>query len=335
MADRMSKYRIIGIGVAMLSTFVVGAAAAADKLLTLYTARVMSQAYPWIAQEAGLFRKYDLDIPLVFVTPGAPAVAAILSGDSEVAVIGAASIARPVVQGNKEPVFIGGIKSLLTHSVVAKTDIKRPEQLKGKRIGVSRLGSNPHYFAVQALRHFNIDQREVSFIQTGGAPETLAALVAQGIDAAILTVPTDAQALKLGYHYVVYGPDLRIAYAATTFTTRRSIIAKRGAVIGRFMRAMAESAKIMHTDREFAFKVLQKYLRVDDRKLLEASYNVEIKALEPRLAMKPEGFQSALDEIAPSEPRAKAVRPQEMIDMRFLDEMEKSGFLDQIWAGKR
>jgi len=336
MANRLSKNALMGIGcVVMLSTLWVHAAPAADRILTLYTARVMSQAYPWIAQDAGLFRKYDLDIPLVFVTPGAPAVAAILSGDSEVAVIGAASIARPVVQGNKDPVFIGGIKSLLTHSIIAKTDIKRPEQLKGKRIGVSRLGSNPHYFAVQALRHFNIDQREVSFIQAGGAPETLAALVAQGIDAAVLTVPTDAQALKLGYHYVVYGPDLRIAYAATTFTTRRSIIAKRGAVIGRFMRAMAEAAKIMHTDREYSYKILEKYLRVDDRKLLEASYNVEIKALEPRLAMKPEGFQSALDEIAPTEPRAKAVKPQEMIDTRYLDEMERSGFLDQIWAGKR
>ena len=76
------------------------------------------------------------------------------------------------------------------------------------------------------------DSRDVSYIQAGGAPETLAALVAQGIDAAVLTVPTDAQALKLGYHYVVYGPDLRIAYAATTLTTRRSIIAKRGPVIG-------------------------------------------------------------------------------------------------------
>ena len=336
MANRLSKYGQIGIGcVVMLSTLLVNAAPAADKILTLYTARVMSQAYPWIAQDAGLFRKYDLDIPLVFVTPGAPAVAAILSGDSEVAVIGAASITRPVVQGNKDPVFIGGIKSLLTHSIIAKPDIKRPEQLKGKRIGVSRLGSNPHYFAVQALRHFNIDQREVSFLQAGGAPETLAALVAQGIDAAVLTVPTDAQALKLGYHYVIYGPDLRIAYAATTFTTRRSIIAKRGAVIGRFMRAMAEAARIMHTDREYTYKILEKYLRVDDRKLLEASYNVEIKALEPRLAMKPEGFQSALDEIAPTEPRAKAVKPQEMIDTRFLDEMERSGFLDQIWAGKR
>src|SRR4029434_1749288 len=109
---------------------------AADKLNFIYTARVMSQSYPYIAQEAGLFKKYDLDIPLVFVTPGAPAVAAILSGDSEVAVIGAASITRPFVQGNKDPVIIGGIKSLLTHSIIAKPDIKRPEQLKGKRIGV-------------------------------------------------------------------------------------------------------------------------------------------------------------------------------------------------------
>ena len=329
--------RVLGL---LFLTFLAGSfdnssAAAADKINLIYTARVMSQAYPWIAQEAGLFKKYDLDVPLVFVTPGAPAVAAILSGDSEVAVIGAASITRPFVQGNKDPVFIGGIKSLLTHSIIAKPDIKRPEQLKGKRIGVSRIGSNPHYFAVQALRHFGIDSREVSYIQAGGAPETLAALVAQGIDAAVLTVPTDAQALKLGYHYVVYGPDLRIAYAATTFNTRRSIIAQRGPVIGRFMRAMAEAAKIMHTDKEYTYKVLGKYLRVDDRKLLETSYNVEIKALEPRLAIKLEGIQSTLDEIAPTEPRAKAVKPQEMIDTRYLDEMEKSGFFEQLWAVRR
>ena len=308
---------------------------AADKLNLIYTARVMSQAYPWMAQDLGLFKKYDLDVPVVFVTPGAPSVAAILSGDSEVAVIGAASITRPFVQGNKDPVFIGGIKSLLTHSILAKPDIKSPEQLKGKRIGVSRIGSNPHYFAVQALHHFGIDSREVSFIQAGGAPETLAALVAQGIDAAVLTVPTDAQAIKLGYHYVIYGPDLKIAYAATTFNTRRSIIAKRGPVLARFMRAMAEAAKIMHTDKDLTFKILGKYLRIDDRALLDASYNVEIKALEPRLALKLDGIQSTLDEIAPTEPRAKTVKPQEMIDTRYLDEMEKTGFFDQIWAGRK
>ena len=79
---------------------------AADKLTLIYTARVMSQSYPWIAHEAGLFKKYDLDVPLVFVTPGAPAVAAILTGDSEVTVTGAASITRPFVQGNKDPAFL-------------------------------------------------------------------------------------------------------------------------------------------------------------------------------------------------------------------------------------
>jgi hypothetical protein len=79
---------------------------------------------------------------------------------------------------------------------------------------------------------------------------------------------------------------------------------------------------------------MEKYLRVDDRKLLEASYNVEIKALEPRLAMKLEGFQSTLDEVAPTDPRAKTIKPQEMIDTRYLDEMDKSGFFEQIWARK-
>ena len=307
-------------------------APAADKINFIYTARVMSQSYPWIAHEAGLFKKYELEVPLIFVTAGAPAVATILSGDSEVTQQGAAALARPFVLGNRDIVFIGGIKSLLTHSIIAKAEIKRAQDLKGKRIGVSRIGSNPHYFAVQALRHFGIESREVSYVQAGGAPETLAALVAQGIDAAVLTVPTDAQALKLGYHYVIYGPDLNIAYAATTFNTRRSLLSKKGPIIGRFMRAMAEAAKIMHTDREFVYKVMEKYLRIDDRKLLEASYNVEIKALEPRLAMKPEGFQSALDEIAATEPRAKTVKPQEMIDNRYLDEMDRSGFFDQLWS---
>ncbi len=336
------RMRCVRSGIRTLTLLIVGGGLfaqapvlAADKLFMIYTARVMSQAYPWIAQERGLFKKFDLDVSLVFVTPGAPAVATILAGDSELTEQGAAGLTRAFVQGNRDIVFIGGVKNILTHSIVTKPDIKRPEDLKGKRIGVSRIGSNPHYFAVQALRHFNIDAREVSFIQTGGAPETLAALIAQGIDAAVLTVPTDVQALQLGYHYVIYGPDLRIAYAALTFNTRRSIIAKRTAVIGRFMRAMAEAAKIMHTDRETTYKVLQKYLRIDDRKLLEASYNVEIKALEPKLALKLEGLQSTLDEIAPIDPRAKTVKPQEMVDTRFLDEMEKSGFMDQLWAGKK
>jgi ABC-type nitrate/sulfonate/bicarbonate transport system substrate-binding protein len=171
-------------------------------------------------------------------------------------------------------------------------------------------------------------------MQSGGDPESLAALVTGNVEAAALTPPSDAKALATKFHYVLYGPDLKIPYAATAFVTKRSVIAKRPQVMGNFMRAMAETAKLMHTDRDFVYKVLGKYLRVTEKSVLDAAYNAEIKALEPRLAIKNEAIQATLEEIAPNEPRAKKVSAQELIDSRYLDEMEKSGFFDQLWAKK-
>jgi hypothetical protein len=100
------------------------------------------------------------------------------------------------------------------------------------------------------------------------------------------------------------------------------------------MRAMAEAAKILHTDREFVYKVLGKQLRLTDRRVLDAGYNSEIQALEPRLAIKMESLQAILDEVAQTDTRAKKIKPQELVDTRYLDEMEKSGFFDQLWAKK-
>lgn len=307
----------------------------ADRLYAIYTAHSLSHVYPWIAQESGLFKKYGLEVPLVFVPAGTPAVATILTGDSEVTQQGAGGLIRAFVLGSKDLVFIGGVKNVLTHSIIGKRDVKSPEQLRGKKIGVGRYGSTTHYFAIQVLRRVGLDAGDVSFIQTGGGPDTFAALVGQVVDAAALASPSDTRALELGYQYVIYGPDLRIPYAATAINTRRSIMAKRPQVIGRFIRAMAEAAKIAHTDRDYTFKVIGKYLRIDNRKIIEASYNSEIKALEPRLAIRLDGLKANLDEITPTEPRAKSVRAEEMVDTRYLDEMVKTGFFDQLWAGNR
>ena len=315
--------------------FLTPNAFAADKLYAIYTAHSLSHVYPWIAQESGIFKKYELEVPLVFVPAGTPAVATILTGDSEVTQQGAGGLVRAFVLGNKDLVFIGGVKNILTHSIVGKPEVKTPEQLRGKKIGVGRYGSTTHYFAMQVLRRFGLDAGEVSFIQTGGGPDTFAALVGQVVDAAALAAPSDTRALDLGYRYIIYGPDLRIPYAATAFNTRRSIMAKRPQVLGRFMRAMAESAKIAHTERDYTAKVLGKYLRIQNRKILEASYDAEIKALEPRLAMRLDGLNANLDEIAPTDPRAKSVRSEDMVDTRYLDEMTKTGFFDQVWGSRR
>jgi len=150
-----------------------------------------------------------------------------------------------------------------------------------------------------------------------------------------LNPPADTQALAQGFHYVIYGPDQRIPYIATSFVTRRQVLAKRAQVVGQFMRAMAEAGKILHTDKEFAYKVLGKYLRLTDRKILDASYNSEIKALEPRLDIRAEGIQGILDEVAKVDPRASKVKAEDMIDRGYLQELEKSGFFDKLWDAKR
>jgi NitT/TauT family transport system substrate-binding protein len=246
MKSQTAKYRACRVGAFFVFwlCFAAASAGAADKLVGIHSARVMSQSMPWMAQEAGLFKKYNLDFNLVFISSSGIVTAALLGGDAEMTVTGGVGNVAAYVRGSTDVVFIGGIKNTMTQTLVAGGNIKKPEDLKGKKIGVSRIGGNSHYFTIQALRRFGMDaSRDVQFIQTGGDPETFAAFVSGSIDVANLTPPTDAQAIARGYHYVIYGPDLKIPYAATAFVTKRSVIAKRPQVIGNFMRAMAKPPK--------------------------------------------------------------------------------------------
>ncbi|HEY1267862.1 MAG TPA: ABC transporter substrate-binding protein [Candidatus Binatia bacterium] len=323
----------LAILIAALAILLAGqSAVAAEKLVGLYSAQVMSQSLPWIAQEAKLFPKYNLDFDLVYISSSPMATAAIVGGDVEVILTGGVGIVRAYVQGNTDLAFIGGVKNVMTQSVVAGPAIKRPEDLRGKKVGVSRIGGNTHYFMIQIARRHNLEPgRDFTFIQTGGDPEAMAALISGSIDAAVLTPPSDAIALAQGQHYVVYGPDLKIPYAATIFVAKRSTMDKRPTAIRSFMRAMAEAEKIMHTDRDLVYRVLGKKLRVTDKRILDAAYNAEIKALESRLAMSTESIQAMIEDVGQTDPRAKKVKAQEMIDTRYIDEMEKSGFFEQIW----
>src|SRR5262245_8574769 len=219
-------------------------ASAAEKLLGIHSARTMSQSMPWIAQEAGLFKRYDLDFQLVYISSGAMVTAAMLNGEGELAITGGESIIRVLTQGVSEFVFIASAKNTLTHSIVGKPEINRPEDLKGKKLGVTRLGGNSQYFVIQALRQNGMQPTDVNFIQTGGQVENLAALLSGAVDAVAMTGPAGgARAVNQGFRYIVYGPDLHIPFAAATLVTRRSSIRLRGPVIERFVRVMAEAVR--------------------------------------------------------------------------------------------
>src|SRR5882672_5751967 len=168
-------------------------AAVPDKLVGIHSSRVMSQSFPWVAQEAGIFKKYNLDFNLVFISSSSIVTAALLGGDAEMTITGGIGNVAAYARGSTDVVFIGGVKNTMTQTLVAGGNIKRPEDLKGKKIGVSRIGGISHYFTIQALRRLGMDAtKDVQFIQTGGDPETLAAFISGSIDVANLTPPTDA-----------------------------------------------------------------------------------------------------------------------------------------------
>lgn len=317
-------------------TLVPSASVAADKLVALYSAHAVPYAMPWVAEEMGMFKKYDLDFEFVYIPSSATATAALLGGNVEVGLLGGIGVVNAFVNGATDLVLIGSIKNFMTQSILAKPEVTRLQELKGKKIGVTRIGSNTHYFSVQAFRRAGMNpEKDVLFIQTGGDAETLSALFTGRIDAASLLPPADAKAIAQGFRYVVYGPDQAIPFAASTITTRRSLLTKRSQVIARFMRAMAEASRAMHRDKELVLRVMQKKLGIKDRSILEPGYTTEIRVMEPRLDLKLQVLQVMVDEVAKVNPRAQEIKPRELIDRRYLTEMENSGFFDQLWAEKR
>jgi ABC-type nitrate/sulfonate/bicarbonate transport system substrate-binding protein len=306
---------------------------AADKVVALYSSHAVPYVMPWVAEELGALKKYDIDLEFVYIPSSSAATAAILGGNVEIGLLGGVGIVNAYSSGATDVVFIGSIKNIMTQSILAKPEITRLEQLRGKRVGVTRIGSNTHFFTVQAFRRAGMNpDKDFIFIQTGGDNETLGALASGRVDAATMLPPTDGKAIALGFRYVVFGPDIAIPYAASTITTRRSVIARRGPLIGRFMRAMAEASKAMHRDRELVYRVMEKRLRIKDRSILEASYNIEMKVMEPRLELKAPAIQPMIEEVAKTNARANDVKPQDLMDRRYLAEMESSGFFSQVWA---
>jgi NitT/TauT family transport system substrate-binding protein len=324
-------------GVWLLLLFVLAPSPgfAADKLVGIHSARTMSQSMPWIAEEAGLFKKYGLDFQLVYISSASMVTAAMLSGSGDVAISGGEAIVRAATQGVKELVFIGAAKNSLTHSILARPEIKRPEDLKGKTLGLTRLGSNSHYFVVQALRRYGLEPADINVIQTGGQVENLTALLTGKVDAATMTGPSGgARAIVEGFRYAVYGPDLQIPFAAAMLVTRRALLRTHTPVLEKFMHAMTEAVKIMFKDKELTYKILGKYLRINDRKILDAAYDEEIKVMEAKMEFKLESIQAIVDETAKADPRAAKIKPHDLVDRSLLDRLEKNGFLDKLWTGK-
>ena len=323
--------RVIISGV-LMALFCASAALAADRMRIAYSS--ISGAYVgiWVAHDAGLFAKEGLDDQMILIPSATQLAQVAVAGDVDIASLGGGPMIAAALSGADLKV-IGNNVNKMIFSIHAKPEVKSIEELRGKRIGVSRFGSSSDVSARYALRKFNLDpQKDVILLQLGSMSSIFGALRSGAVDGALVSPPTQFLSEKLGFKELVSITEMNFAYPNPAMTVAGDLIRKRPDAIDRFMRAYVRGVHRARTDREFAIKSLAKYTTVTDPVLLGKTYDFYLdKVVERAPYINMGGMQNAIDDLARTVPTAKTAKPEQFVDLRFLEKLEKSGLLNELY----
>ncbi|TMA64265.1 MAG: ABC transporter substrate-binding protein [Deltaproteobacteria bacterium] len=286
----------------------------------------------WAAREAGLFKKHGLDIDLIAFPSGTEGMAAMIAGEIEFLAIAGSTTASAAI-GGADVLSMALINDRLLTSLVVGPAIQKPEDLKGKSIGISRFGTSIDTAARIAIQHYGLEPiKDVSLVQVGAVSSAVAALRGGRIHAAILSYPTIIQARREGFREILDIASLGTPYAANGITLRRSFMQQRREIAANFLRAFLEAIARVKKDKPFAMEVMGKYLRTKDRELLDETYEFAItKYLKSRPYPSAEAFRSVINELAQVNPKAKGQDPRRFYDDSILQELDKSGFINALY----
>jgi len=218
-------------------------------------------------------------------------------------------------------------------SIHTKPEVKNVEELRGKRIGVTRFGSSSDVSARYALRKYNLDpQKDVILLQLGSMSSIFGALRSGAIEGALVSPPTQFLSEKIGFKELVSITDMDFAYPNPAMAVPGDLIRKRPDLLDRFMRAYVRGVHRARNDREFTIKSLAKYTTVTDAVLLGKTYDFYVgKVVERAPYVNMAGMQNALDDLARTILAAKTAKLEQFVDLRFLDKLEKSGLLNELY----
>ncbi len=300
------------------------------RLVANYAARGSGQSSFWYAYEGGFYRQEGLEVELTDIASTSPTVQAMLANEIQIAGIDAGSTVQASLSGaDLVMLFAGTNRSVF--SVMAQPEIREPQALRGKTIGITRIGSATQSAARQALELWGMDiERDVALRQLGQVPAILAGLEARQIDAGVLSLPSRAFARRAGYRELINlstdGPE----YPTIVISALRSWVASNEDTVRRVARAHVRAIHRARTDKPWALEVLRKYLQVDDLAIVEESYT-EFLHCCPRVPyVSEEGLARLLADLATDEPRLAGKQPSDFIDARFLRELETSGFVREV-----
>jgi NitT/TauT family transport system substrate-binding protein len=333
MAVLHRTFAVFVIGLILSFGSVTDSQGQVQTLTAFYTAPVVSMAPMWIAKEAGFFKKQGLDVRIVFIPSGPTGVTAILAGEADVGIIGGFAPIRAIVGGAKGLAIIGETKNAIVATIVGKKEITTAQELKGKRLGIDRIGSNPDMFTQAALSRFQMDPlRDLQYIQMGNIGQGIPALKAGAIDALTASPPDDLVAQKLGFHVILDITAMKIPFAATVLVSSRNTVARKQPELTKFMRAYAEAVHYFVTNREGASQVIAKYTKVQDREVINYAIETDTKAVQKTLEVDPKGIELILGLISKTVPQAASAKPEDFYDPRFFTDLRDSGFLKRLWG---
>jgi NitT/TauT family transport system substrate-binding protein len=328
------RFYLIGFQVAML---IFGAEAMAqaplEKLRVTYSAIGGSQSSVWMPYEAGLFRKHGLDVELLYVAGGGRAGQVVQSGEVPIGVFTGGAVVNANLAGG-DLVGIASSMNVMTFVVMARPEIRRVEDLKGKKVGVSRFGSATDFGLRYAEERWPVKrQKDFAVIQVGGVSDVFAALKSGALDAAVINVELAIVARREGLRELADIAKLGINFPTSSIVTSRSFIKRNENTVRKFVRGFVEGVHYGKTHREFGVQVLKKYLRNDDTAMVNDLYDIYVQQNIPRVPWpSPEALKTVIDQVAETDPRAKNLRPEQLIDSRFFQELEKDGFIQKLWG---
>jgi NitT/TauT family transport system substrate-binding protein len=312
----------------LLATFTAANAQPLTKIKIGYPAVSYNQIHIWVAQDAGLFRKYGLDTELVFFRGGQLATQALVAGDPPIVNIG--TVVQANLQGH-DVVLIAASESAYAYSVVALPSITKVEQLRGKKLGVSGFGSASHNAALIFLRKFNLEpNKDVAIVIAGPTIERLTAMSAGAIDATLLTPTEVVSAKKRGFGDIYDLLNMGVEIQGNGFATSRSYIKAHRDIVKAALKGYVEAIYYIHHNPEETKAIVSKHLRVTDPDVLRAAYDAFVKMVPKKPYPTFKGIQFLLDQVAGQMPQAKKAKPEQFVDLSLLHELEKEGFFAEM-----
>jgi NitT/TauT family transport system substrate-binding protein len=288
----------------------------------------------WVAEEKGLFKKHGIDAQVIFIGGGAArGMNALVAKDVQFMIIGGVGVINTALRGIDVTMVASNV-NLSTQRLMSRPEIKSPEDLRGKRVGVTAFGSNTHSVLLMLLKRWSMKPEDLVILQIGPSPTMILSLEKHLIDAAVLTSPSDFIAEERGNRTLADLADMKLYSLQSTLSTSRDYLRTSEDQATRFIRGYSEGIHFIKKNKTQSIEVLRKKLRLDHSQnvYVEKTYALyAAKYLDQIPYVSLQGVKTLLDFIAPDIPKAKSADAESFIDARIVKQLEQSGFYAKLY----